>query len=95
MHIRIAKHVAAGVIGLALALSPAIPAFAVQGSAQSESTVQVPQRNEWSGRFPTFSECARAGRDYVNQNGAIGYTCKRIVGDSYDLWVQYIDDPLT
>jgi hypothetical protein len=95
MHIRMAKHVAAGVASLALALSPAVPAFAVQSGAQSESAVQIPQRNEWSGRFPTFSQCAQAGRDYVNDNGAIGYTCKRIAGDSWDLWVQYIDDPLT
>ncbi|MEV0385646.1 hypothetical protein [Nonomuraea sp. NPDC050643] len=90
-----AKHMAAGVAGLALALSPAIPVFAEQSSAQSESAVQIPQRNEWSGRFPSFSQCAQAGRDYVRNNGAIGYTCKKIVGESWDLWVQYIDDPST
>jgi hypothetical protein len=89
-----ARHVAAGIAGLALALSPTIPAFAMQSSSQSEISAQIPQRNEWSGSFPTHSQCAAAGRVYVNQNGAIGYTCRQIEVNRFDLWVQYIDDPV-
>ncbi|MET7334918.1 hypothetical protein [Nonomuraea sp. NPDC005650] len=88
MHARMVRGLAVGVAGLALVLSPTIPAFAEQNGGTSERTAgaaQVASRHEWGGWYSSLDSCARAGREWVRLNGASGFICPKIDG-RWALW---------
>ncbi|WP_219531861.1 hypothetical protein [Nonomuraea guangzhouensis] len=85
-----ARRVATGAVGLALALTPVIPAFAAQSS--SAGPAQVASHQEWGGWYSSAQACAEVGRDYVHGNGAIGFTCRPLDG-RWALWVIYDPSP--
>ena len=95
MHHRMARRIAVGVVGLSLALTPVVPAFAAQSSSASRQVAapaQVASHQEWGGWYSSLDSCAEVGRAYVHGNGAIGFTCRPLNGQ-WALWVVYDPSP--
>lgn len=95
MHNRMARRIAVGVVGLGLALTPVVPAFAAQSSSTSRQVAgpaQVESHTEWGGWYSSVDSCAEVGRAYVHQNGAIGFTCRPLNGQ-WALWIIYDPSP--